>query len=205
MIDAMIEFFVIGGWVMYPLLLMSILSVTLMIERAVFWLAPPRRAGVRRLNGYAALLAADDLDQARSVSTQDRSLEGALVRATLTESTRPTELLGYAQIESIRPTIDRFSVVLATIIAAAPLLGILGTVTGIIQSFDLLGQASTVNDPAVVAGGIAEALYTTAFGLTVALVTLFPHVYYRAKSEQALSRLETLAAMLGQAPNKPRP
>jgi biopolymer transport protein ExbB len=196
MIDAMLKFFVTGGWVMYPLLLMSVIAVTLIIERAVFWFTSPRRSGIRRLQQYAKVLSAGDIEHARSASKKDNSLEGALVYSTLVESSSPSESLAFAQIESMRPIIDRFSTALATIIAAAPLLGILGTVTGIIQSFDLLGEASTVNDPAAVAGGIAEALYTTAFGLSVALITLFPHVYYRAKAEQALSRLETLASML---------
>jgi len=198
MIDAMLQFFFTGGWVMYPLLAMSILALTLIFERAVFWFSSPRRSGIARLNHYAGLLVNNSRSKAISDSRNDRSIEGILVRQTLAASDRPTEPLAFSVIESIRPSIDRFSTVLATIIAAAPLLGILGTVTGIIQSFDLLGESTTVTDPAAVAGGIAQALYTTAFGLSVALVTLFPYAYFRAKAEKALSRLETLASVLGE-------
>ncbi|MCA9303791.1 MAG: MotA/TolQ/ExbB proton channel family protein [Phycisphaerales bacterium] len=197
MIDAMLQFFFTGGWVMYPLLLMSILSLTLIFERVVFWFSAPRRSGIARLHHYAGLLTNRDRDRALSDSRDDRSVEGMLVRGTLAMSAHPTEPLAFSVIESIRPSIDRFSTVLSTIIAAAPLLGILGTVTGIIQSFDLLGETATVTDPSAVAGGIAQALYTTAFGLSVALITLFPHAYFRAKAEKALSRLETLASVLG--------
>ena len=77
---------------------------------------------------------------------------------------------------------------------AAPLLGILGTVIGIIQSFQLLGTQSTLTDPREVAGGIAAALLTTAFGLIVALVTLFPYMLFKGQSNRAVGRMETLIA-----------
>ena len=97
-------------------------------------------------------------------------------------------------VDSIRSGLDRYMVVLSTIITAAPLLGILGTVIGIIQSFQLLGSQSTLTDPREVAGGIASALITTAFGLIVALVTLSPYMIFKAQSSNALGRLETLIA-----------
>lgn len=200
MIDAMLQFFFTGGWVMYPLLAMSVLAITLIFERTVYWFASPRRSGIDRLRHYAGLLTNNNRTKAIADSRNDQSVEGTLIREALAASDRPTEPLAFSVIESIRPSIDRFSTVLATIIAAAPLLGILGTVTGIIQSFDLLGETTTVTDPAAVAGGIAQALYTTAFGLAVALVALFPHVYFRSKSEKALSRLETLASVIGSSP-----
>ncbi len=195
MIQMLREFFITGGWVMYPLLLLSVLSITLILERVFYWFAPRRRSGTRRLVSYARLIDQGELSRAKAMSLDDRSPEGTLVRLTLSASSSPSEAIAFAYIEGIRPSIERFATILATIIAISPLLGILGTVTGIIESFDLLGEASTVSDPTVVAGGIAEALYTTAFGLTIALVTIYPHLHFRAKSEQTLSRLETLASM----------
>ena len=97
-------------------------------------------------------------------------------------------------VEMQRPRIDRFMVALSTIITAAPLLGILGTVVGIIQSFRLLGEQAALSDPTDVAGGIAAALITTAFGLIIALVTLFPYMLFRSWSSRAIGRLETLIA-----------
>jgi biopolymer transport protein ExbB len=197
MIDAMLQFFFTGGWVMYPLLAMSILAITLIFERVIFWFSAPRRSGIARLSHYARVLSSNDLHKARSDSSSDRSAEGTLVRESFASSDHPSEALAFSVIERIRPSIDRFATTLATIIAAAPLLGILGTVTGIIRSFDLLGESTTVSDPSAVASGIAEALYTTAFGLAVALVAIFPHVYFRSKSEKTLSRLESLASVIG--------
>lgn len=197
MLDRALQFFIAGGWVMYPLLLLSLLSLTLIFERFVYWVLGPQRKGPRRLVRYLGLLGRGDLPQARAESDRDPTLEGVLVRAGL-EDHLDSDAVLIGRIEALRPTIERFAPTLGTIIAAAPLLGILGTVTGIIQSFDLLGDAAAVSDPAVVAGGIAEALYTTAFGLTIALVTLFPHVFFKTRADRALGRLETLAGAIAQ-------
>jgi biopolymer transport protein ExbB len=97
-------------------------------------------------------------------------------------------------VEDQRGRLDRYLVTMSTIITAAPLLGILGTVLGIIQSFELLGARSTLSDPTEVAGGIAAALLTTAFGLVVALITLFPYMAFRGQSSRAMGRLESLVA-----------
>lgn len=180
---------------MYPLLAMSVISLTLIFERTVFWVLGPQRVGHRRLGFYLERLNHESRDSMLKLSGSDSTLEGRLVsRALGSQSTSEPALIGH--IEALRPAIERFAPTLGAIIAAAPLLGILGTVTGIIQSFDLLGEASSVSDPTIVAGGIAEALYTTAFGLCIALVTLFPHVYFKSRADRALGYLEVLAGAI---------
>jgi biopolymer transport protein ExbB len=79
--------------------------------------------------------------------------------------------------------------VLDTIVTLAPLLGILGTVLGIIGAFDVLG-GSLVDNPVAVTGGIAEALITTAVGLVVAMVALVPFNYFSARMDDAVSQME---------------
>ena len=195
MLDRTIQFFLAGGWVMYPLLLLSLAALTLIFERTLFWVIGAQRNAIRQLSMYLALLAKDSPEQAAMTSKNDRTLEGTLVRRALSGNP-PSESMLIGHIEVLRPAIERFAPTLGTIIAAAPLLGILGTVTGIIESFDLLGAAASVSDPAIVAGGIAEALYTTAFGLSIALITLFPHVYFKSKADRALGRLELLAGAI---------
>jgi biopolymer transport protein ExbB len=197
MIDRAIQFFQAGGWVMYPLLALSLLSLTLIFERLVFWVLSAERRGAKRLGVYLRLFDGGQIEQALKDSSRDRTLEGELVRVGLASKTKNEAVL-IGHIESMRSPIERFAPMLGAIIAAAPLLGILGTVTGIIKSFDLLGDASAVSDPSIVAGGIAEALYTTAFGLTIALITLFPHVYFRSRAERTLGRLETLAGVIAE-------
>ncbi len=182
-----------GGWVMYPLLALSVLAVALVVERVVYW---SMNLGTgRRFALYLADVSSGRAGLARAAerARRDNSPLGALVRALNTFEGPLTDGAALAAIEPLRPPIERSAATLGVVIAAAPLLGILGTVTGIIQSFDLLGNAGAVTDPVGVAGGIAEALYTTAFGLTIALIAVFPHAVFRARSERMLSRLESLA------------
>jgi len=200
MIDQAIQFFLAGGWVMYPLLLMSVLSLTLIFERVVFWIFSDQRNGARQLSKYLDSIGDQSSESLSLESRKDKTLEGRLVQQAM-NADFPSETILIGHIESMRSPIERFAPTLGAIIAAAPLLGILGTVTGIISSFDLLGEAAAVSDPAIVAGGIAEALYTTAFGLTIALVSLFPHVYFKAKAENTLGRLEVLAGAISEFSN----
>src|SRR5690606_29729832 len=122
----------------------------------------------------------------------DRSIYGRVARSILAAPRHDNLAIDIT--ERHRREAERFSTSLSTIITAAPLLGILGTVTGIIQSFDLLGQTRHIQDIESVASGVAEALITTAFGLVIALVALFPYMIYRAQSERLIGAIELLCA-----------
>ncbi len=189
-----------GGWVMVPLIVLSVLSVTLSVERIAFWARTHSKRSRSLVRAIGARLHEGNPGAALDLARQDSTVYGRLVESLLDRSRRPSEPAALEEIERLRPVIERFGTFLATTIAAAPLLGILGTVTGIIRSFNLLGGAGTVSDPAAVAAGIAEALFTTAFGLTVALVTLFPYAVFRAQSERCLGKLEALGAALADLP-----
>ncbi len=197
-----------GGWVMWPLLAMSLLAITLMFERAWFWLANNRPGAAGLIRQLADRLRRGEVASARSLVSDDHSIYGRAVRriAEATDGSKQTDgiddSLAAEIVEAQRPRLERFMPTLSTIITAAPLLGILGTVTGIIASFDLLSQGPAATDPRSVSAGIAEALLTTAAGLVVALIVLFPYNAYRAQIDRALGRLETLA---GAAVRVPRP
>lgn len=191
------EIFAAGGWVMWPLLALSVISVAVICERLIFWMMVDRPGRIRWLADLADELRRGDVAAARSALAADGSPYARVVRTLLRRGV--SEPAAMEAIEQHRGPLERFSALLSTVITAAPLLGILGTVTGIIQSFRLLGAASDpsglpVSDPALVATGIAEALVTTAFGLIVAMVVLFPYVLFRAWADRALGRLESLAA-----------
>ena len=181
-----------GGWVMYPLLALSIVGVTLIIERLWFWAtlhSPARSERLRKLNES---LRRGEKPKLEKLLAADRTPYGLAARHVLKHGTSDAVII--EAIEAQRPRFDRFMITLSTIITAAPLLGILGTVLGIIKSFNLLGAQNTLTDPRAVSGGIAEALLTTAFGLVVALLTLFPYMWFRGQGERAQARLESVMA-----------
>ncbi|MGA9260380.1 MAG: MotA/TolQ/ExbB proton channel family protein [Desulfobacterales bacterium] len=89
----------------------------------------------------------------------------------------------------------RFMNVLDTMITVAPLLGIFGTVIGIIQSFDVLGT-SGIEHPEIVTAGIAQALITTAAGLGIAILSVFPYNYFNSLVENAAIQIEKYATSL---------
>jgi len=185
---------------MWPLALLSLLSVTLIVERFLFW-GRAATASRRRWASLARKLRPPrrDLAGARALAEDDRTFLGAFALALIDEMKHGplSEVAAREAVEAVRPAIERFSATLSTIITAAPMLGILGTVTGIIRSFAVVGASAAGDgpaDPSLVADGIAQALYTTAFGLLIAIVTLFPYVIFRARIDRALGRLELLAA-----------
>ena len=178
-----------GGWVMYPLLLLSLVSLSMLLERTLFWI---------RVHGPGSDRAFRAVQQALGSGDAHGSLKTLYARfaEAMDEPGGSPEIAA----ERFRPQIERWGSTLSTIITAAPLLGILGTVTGIIDSFGLLGSASVVTDPDQLAKGISEALYTTAFGLIIALFTVFPYAMFRAQAERALSRMEMLGSLKSAAP-----
>jgi biopolymer transport protein ExbB len=181
-----------GGYVMIPLLILSIVSVSLILERCWFWYSVEGRDSMRRLEKLNAVLRDGDIEAGGKIVNQDSSPYGAVAKSLL--DIGASDAVAMEAVELQRPRIDRFMVALSTIITAAPLLGILGTVLGIIQSFRLLGDQAVLTDPSDVAGGIAAALLTTALGLIIALVTLFPYMLFKGWSTRALGRLEALIA-----------
>ncbi|MCH2162661.1 MAG: MotA/TolQ/ExbB proton channel family protein, partial [Phycisphaerales bacterium] len=142
---------------------------------------------LRRLN---RALHDGDRAQTKTLTQIDRSPYGELGNRLLVSGNDEAQAI--ADAEDVRPRFDKGLVILSTIITAAPMLGILGTVIGIIQSFELLGGDATISDPRQVSGGIAEALITTACGLVVALMALFPYMIFRGQQERSLGRMESL-------------
>lgn len=181
-----------GGPVMWPILLLSIISVALVLERAWFWHMNHAGGRIAWLGRLGAAMRKGDRAACEKLLRRNRTIYGRIAERMLDEGA--TESVALDAVEQERPRIDRFMNMLSTIVTAAPMLGILGTVTGIIKSFDLMGQQSGMIDPRMVSGGIAEALLTTAAGLVVALLTLFPFMAFRVQADRALGRIESLIA-----------
>ena len=180
-----------GGPAMWPLLALSVISVTLTVERTMFWLRTHRPGRRRWVERAITRLRAGDAAGVRSLTADDATLYGAVGEHLL--NSPPSPKTADVLIETHRGQIERFLAAQSTIYTAAPLLGILGTVLGIIRSFDLMGGAQKVTDIGTVAAGIAEALVSTASGLVVALITLFPYMYFRVQAERCMGAIERLA------------
>lgn len=180
-----------GGWVMWPLLGLSLLSATLLFERCWFFVLMNHPDRLRRVDRLGWLLRQGGIEQARALAAGDGSVYGDVVRRLLSE---PINDASIAQaVEAQRRRLERFMPTLSTVITLAPMLGILGTVLGIIASFQLLSDQIWTTDPKAVSQGIAEALITTAAGLIVAAGTLLPYNILRAQIDRTLSRIEVLA------------
>lgn len=196
--DTFSELITRGGVVMWPLLGLSLLSVTLLFERGWFFIRSNNPGRLSRVRMMARRLRQNDQSGARTIAQSDSGMYSDVVVRLLEEPA--TEAAVMDVIESQRPRLERFMSILSTIITVAPMLGILGTVLGIIASFDLLSDQAGTTDPRSVSQGISEALLTTAAGLVIAIFTLFPYNALRVQVDRSLAVIESLAwaALAGQ-------
>ena len=182
-----------GGWIMLPIFLCAFAATLIIIERILYFADLKKRDGILfqmvrsfirnrdfvsaenmcAKNGTPASAVLHKLIHCRSYSVAD------LKEAVLTETTRQI------------PHLERFLSPLAVIANVSTLLGLLGTVTGNIRAFGILGAAGTMGNPALLAGAIAEALVTTAAGLTVSIPAIIFHNYFTHKANRCIAAIET--------------
>ncbi|MBW1775684.1 MAG: MotA/TolQ/ExbB proton channel family protein, partial [Deltaproteobacteria bacterium] len=185
----MIEIFIEGGPVMYPLLACSILALTVIIERTIFWVREDMRRDQTLVDGVMELCQKGDWETVRKkvVGSRDfviRILVNGIVHREFS-MTKAMETAAADEMKRMRCYLG----VLDTMITVAPLLGIFGTVIGIITSFDIIG-ATGVEHPQAVTAGIAQALITTASGLGIAILSVFPFNYFNSRVENAALAIE---------------
>lgn len=189
------ELFLSGGPVMLPLLACSVVALTVVIERAVFWVVLNRRSNTALLNEVMALCESGDWEAVRLKTTGARDyVIKIIITGILHREFSMTKAMESAAADQVR-RMRRFMGVLDTMITVAPLLGIFGTVIGIIQSFEALG-ATGIDRPVAVTAGIAQALITTAAGLGIAILSVIPYNFFDSLSEQAALRIEKYATSL---------
>ncbi len=182
-----------GGPVMYLLLVCSVIALGVIVERLWFWWAERRRLDRGEIDRFFKTIHEGDLEKARSMAEQAANpVLQSMVRALGHTDDPHMHALHEALELEIDRTFDRtraYLGVLDTIVALAPLLGIFGTVIGIIQSFNVIGM-SGAPDPAAVGAGLAEALITTAAGLGVAMPSLIFHSLFESLSDRHVAWLE---------------
>jgi biopolymer transport protein ExbB len=191
----MLDYFLKGGPVMYPLLLCSLISLTIIIERIIFWIREEKNRDRELLNELMSLLEKGQFEEAKKITGKTRDF---VIRVIVCGAVHRDFSLRDAMQMSADEEIARMKrhlPVLDTMITLSPLLGILGTVTGIIYSFDMMGTVG-VEHPQIITAGIAQALITTAFGLTIAIISLMPYNYFIAKIEKATLEMEQYGTSL---------
>ncbi len=189
--NIVVQFFQKGGPVMWPILASSFVAVAVVGERSLWWWREGRRRDPARMEKILATLENSDLEGAarlgdgsedpvirmvcRGLSQGHTSVQGALQLAAGLELERA----------------GRFLTVMDTLITLAPLLGLLGTVTGLMRAFLHVGDAEL--SVMAVTGGIGEALIATACGLGIAIFALIPFNYFTTRVARLQFELETAA------------
>ena len=193
----MLEIILAGGWLMAPILLCSTLSVAIIIER--FWTL---RTSKVTPEGLAASVedwaVRHELDQRHLDQLRVGSPLGRIYASALVNRKRSREVIKEAVEDSGRHVVhelERFLNTLGTIAGISPLLGLLGTVIGMIKVFSAI-MVSGVGDANVLAGGISEALITTAAGLTVAIPSYFFYRFFRGMVAEYVVSMEEKAISL---------
>jgi biopolymer transport protein ExbB len=191
----MMNIFIKGGPVMYPLLVCSIIALTVIIERSIFWMTEGMRGNRALVEFVLELCQKGDWDGVKKkVAGSKDFVIRILVSGILHRDFSMTKAMESAAAEEIK-RMRRYMAVLDTMITVAPLLGIFGTVLGIITSFELLGT-SGIEHPQAVTAGIAQALITTASGLGIAILSVFPYNYFNSRVENAVQTIEKYATSL---------
>ena len=193
----MLEIILAGGWLMVPILLCSTLSVAIIIER--FWTLRRSKVTPEGLGATVEDWAArHELDQRHITQLSVESPLGRIYSAALLNRTRSREIIKEAVEDTGRHVVhdlERFLNTLGTIAGISPLLGLLGTVVGMIKVFSAI-MISGVGDANVLAGGISQALITTAAGLTVAIPSYFFYRFFRGMVAEYVISMEEKAISL---------
>jgi biopolymer transport protein ExbB len=189
----MFQLFLKGGPVMWPLLLTSITALAVVVERILFLLGESRRRDPVALEKILTLVETGKIVEAATAggSSRDPVVQVLVSGLQHREESYTNAILRKAN--EILKSYNRGLSTLDTIITLAPLLGLLGTVTGMIRAFGLIGNQE-IGMPTAITGGIAEALIATAFGLGIAILALIPFNYLNARQEEVRHEIEDTAS-----------
>ena len=187
-----VEIIIKGGIVMIPLLACSLISLALTIERFIFWGKIKSQLVIEKMLG---LVNSGEFDKAIKLGKDSQHpIARVLVAGLAHRNPGPAKAMEAAA-QAELPVLKSRLGALDTITTLAPLLGLLGTVVGMIGSFDIMSEAG-MGQPHAVTGGVAEALIATATGLLIAILTLIPYNYFSARVEKEMDAMEHYSSSL---------
>jgi biopolymer transport protein ExbB len=189
-----LEFFLNGGPVMWPILASALVAVAVVGERAFWWVRESRKRDAQKMEQLLAALENSDVAAAKNIAEHSDDPVIRVIRHGLNHVGHTHgSLLGALQLAAglELKRAGRFLTIMDTLVTLAPLLGLLGTVTGLMRAFLHIGSAEI--SVTAVTGGIGEALIATACGLGIAIFALIPFNYFSAKVAQLQFDLETAA------------
>jgi len=179
------ELFVHGGPIMWPIIIVSFIGVTVVVERVIFLVRESSSREPETVEKILERVENHDIDGAIELGKRSRDFVARILTYALTHK---DQSLSNAFVRASNNELKRYQqgvAVLDTVITAAPLLGLLGTVTGMMNTFGALGQGDIGAAAGKITGGVAEALIATMCGLGIAIVGLIPYNILNAQAEQA--------------------
>lgn len=192
-----------GGPLMWPIILCSVISLGIVVER-MWTLQPTRVMPPGLMPKIWQLVEGGQVTDKVIAALEQNSPLGRVLAAGLANRHRPRALMMERLEDTGRHVVhelERFLNTLGTIAGISPLLGLLGTVTGIIKAFNAI-TVGAMGDPRALSGGISEALITTAAGLVVAIPSLIAYRYLRGRVERIVIEMEKSAIALADAVEK---
>lgn len=182
---SMLDLFHAGKEIMWPILLLSFILITVVIERLLFIL---RENASREPEVVEKMLESVERRDIEGALAMGRKSKDFIARILVYSLTNKEFSMSNAFVRASSQELGRFTQGMATLdtcITAAPLLGLLGTVTGMMRTFGALGGGDVSGATTAITGGVAEALIATACGILIAVVGLLPYNYLNARAEQA--------------------